>query len=165
MVGPSRPLRLEAGFLTPLRVCRPAREVPLPPPDNAGRLLSQTGLGSSPFARHYSGNRVLAFFSWGYLDVSVPPVHRLALLVQTRLARSSRAGFPHSDIPGSTPASGYPRLFAAGHVLLRLLAPRHPPCALTTSTLALKSIPQRPSASTARPCSGPRGFRQNPIRA
>ena len=29
------------------------------------------GLGSSPFARHYSGND---FFSSGYLDVSVPPV-------------------------------------------------------------------------------------------
>ena len=37
---------------------------------------------------------------------------------------------PHSDIPGSTPAGGSPRLIAAYHVLHRLLAPRHPPCAL-----------------------------------
>ena len=37
---------------------------------------------------------------------------------------------PHSDIPGSTPADGSPRLFAACHVLHRLLAPRHPPYAL-----------------------------------
>ena len=37
---------------------------------------------------------------------------------------------PHSDIPGSTPAGGSPRLIAAYHVLLRLLAPRHPPYAL-----------------------------------
>ena len=36
-------------------------------------------------------------------------------------------GFPHSDIPGSTPVHGYPRLFAVSHVLLRHLAPRHPP--------------------------------------
>ena len=47
------------------------------------------------------------------------------------MTRSSRAGFPHSDIPGSMPASGSPGLFAAGHVLRRLSAPRHPPCALS----------------------------------
>ena len=35
-------------------------------------------------------------------------------------------GFPHSDIPGSRIASISPRLFAAGHVLLRLSSPRHP---------------------------------------
>ena len=44
------------------------------------------------------------------------------------------AGFPHSDIPGSTPACGSPRLFAASHVLLRFLMPRHPPCALSSLT-------------------------------
>ena len=35
-------------------------------------------------------------------------------------------GFPHSEISGSQIACISPRLFAAGHVLLRLLAPRHP---------------------------------------
>jgi hypothetical protein len=44
------------------------------------------------------------------------------------------AGFPHSDIPGSKPACGSPRLFAACHVLLRLSAPRHPPCTLSSLT-------------------------------
>jgi hypothetical protein len=43
-------------------------------------------------------------------------------------------GFPHSEIPGSTPACGSPRLIAASHVLHRLLTPRHPPCALTSLT-------------------------------
>jgi hypothetical protein len=41
-----------------------------------------------------------------------------------------RGGFPHSDIRGSTIARISPRLFAACHVLHRLLAPRHPPNAL-----------------------------------
>ena len=41
-----------------------------------------------------------------------------------------RCGFPHSDIHGSTGARPSPQLFAACHVLLRLLAPRHPPNAL-----------------------------------
>jgi hypothetical protein len=37
---------------------------------------------------------------------------------------------PHSDIHGSKPARGSPWLFAACHVLHRLLVPRHPPNAL-----------------------------------
>ena len=44
------------------------------------------------------------------------------------------AGFPHSDIPGSKPVCGSPRLIAAYHVLHRLLVPRHPPCALSSLT-------------------------------
>ena len=42
------------------------------------------------------------------------------------------AGLPHSDIQGSPEACSSPWLFAACHVLPRLPAPRHPPCALTT---------------------------------
>jgi hypothetical protein len=43
-----------------------------------------------------------------------------------------RGGLPHSDIRGSTIARISPRLFAACHVLHRLLVPRHPPNALLT---------------------------------
>ena len=46
-------------------------------------------------------------------------------------------GFPHSEIPGSKPACGSPRLIAACHVLHRLLLPRHPPCALSSLTIKL----------------------------
>jgi hypothetical protein len=46
----------------------------------------------------------------------------------------TRYGFPHSDIHGSTLACSSPWLFAASHVLHRLLAPRHPPNALTSLT-------------------------------
>ena len=42
-------------------------------------------------------------------------------------------GLPHSGIRGSTLADSSPRLFAAIHALLRLVAPRHPPCALRRS--------------------------------
>ena len=50
----------------------------------------------------------------------------------------SPAGFPHSDISGSMSARDSPELFAACHVLHRLLAPRHPPralCSLTPSSI------------------------------
>jgi hypothetical protein len=50
----------------------------------------------------------------------------------------SRGGLPHSEICGSTSARLSPQLFAACHVLRRLLAPRHPPNALT-STLDRKT--------------------------
>src|SRR3954447_16954907 len=55
-----------------------------------------------------------------------------------------KEGFPHSDIRGSTIARISPRLFAACHVLHRLLAPRHPPNALVTLTIQ----PPTPARST-----------------
>ena len=54
------------------------------------------------------------------------------------------AGFPHSDIHGSTLASSSPWLFAGSRVLHRLLVPRHPPCALSTLTLRARRLPPDP---------------------
>ena len=68
----------------------------------------------------------LSFSSCRYLDVSVPCV-RSALQTVPVL---QTGGFPHSDISGSIPVCSSPELFAAFHVLLRLLKPRHPPYAL-----------------------------------
>ena len=53
-----------------------------------------------------------------------------AYFVQRTLTRYCRAGFPHSEIRGSRLMCSSPRLIAACHVLLRLLMPRHSPCAL-----------------------------------
>ena len=44
------------------------------------------------------------------------------------------AGFPHSDICGSLDICSSPQLFAAYHVFLRLLVPRHSPRALSSLT-------------------------------
>ena len=43
-------------------------------------------------------------------------------------------GLPHSEISGSTPACGSPKLIAACHVLHRRSKPRHPPSALRSLT-------------------------------
>src|SRR3954465_14664971 len=51
------------------------------------------------------------------------------------------AGLPHSEIPGSKPVCGSPRLFAAYRVLRRLSAPRHPPCTLSSLTKLEHSFP------------------------
>ena len=75
-----------------------------------------------------------SFSSSGYLDVSVHRVPLAYLCVQYTIHESSSCGFPHSDICGSMCICHSPQLFAAYHVFLRLLVPRHPPCALYVST-------------------------------
>ena len=72
----------------------------------------------------------VSFFSCGYLDVSVPHVPSIRLCVHLIVSELFSDGFPHSDIRGSVDICSSPRLFAAYHVLLRLLVPRHPPYAL-----------------------------------
>ncbi len=46
----------------------------------------------------------------------------------------TRAGLPHSEIPGSKCVCHSPRLIAAYHVLHRLPVPRHPPYTLSNLT-------------------------------
>ena len=50
--------------------------------------------------------------------------------IHSTLTRYCRAGFPHSEIHGSKDICSSPWLIAACRVLLRLLMPRHSPCAL-----------------------------------
>ena len=69
-------------------------------------------------------------FSSPYLDVSVQAVPRVRLL----LLEVCSSGFPHSEISGSMLICSSPKLIAACHVLLRLLMPRHSPCALSSLT-------------------------------
>ena len=58
----------------------------------------------------------------------------LKLCIYLRMTELSSAGFPHSDICGSIVICTSPQLFAAYHVLHRLLVPRHSPCALSCLT-------------------------------
>ena len=62
-----------------------------------------------------------------------------AYFVQRRMTGYCPAGLPHSEIPGSMDICSSPRLFAACHVLLRLLMPRHSPCALSSLTCSSQS--------------------------
>ena len=67
--------------------------------------------------------------------VHFPGFARSQLWIHWDVHRFYLCGFPHSEIPGSMPACGSPRLIAACHVLHRLLLPRHPPCALSSLTI------------------------------
>ena len=55
----------------------------------------------------------------------------------------TRIGFPHSGISGSKAACASPKHFVAYHALLRLLPPRHPPCALSSLTSIQSPFPAR----------------------
>ena len=93
-----------------------------------------TGLGSSPVARHYWGNHcyfllleVLRCFS----SLRSPPY------TYVRIITLQVIGLSHSETPGSMDICSYPGLIAACHVLHRLREPRHPPCALDYFRLTL----------------------------
>ncbi len=107
-----------------------------------------TGLGSSLFARRYSGNHYcflflqvlrcftslrylhsIYIFNWRYLDINLD-------------------GLSHSEISGSKIVCISPKLIAAYHVLHRLHMPRHPLYALHNLTKALSIITDRLSDFT-----------------
>ncbi len=81
-----------------------------------------------------------SFFSSGYLDVSVPRVPLHALWIRAWIREVCSRGFPHSEICGSPDICSSPQLFAACHVFLRPLVPRHPPYALSCLTSFLPCI-------------------------
>ena len=76
----------------------------------------------------------VVFSSSGYLDVSVHRVPFLTLWIGVRMLEVCSSRFPHSEISGSMGICPSPKLFAAYHVLHRLLVPRHPPYALISIT-------------------------------
>ena len=78
----------------------------------------------------------VVFSSSGYLDVSVHRVPFITLCIYVMIHEVFSCGFPHSDICGSMDICSSPQLFAAYHVFLRLLVPRHPPCALIGLTIS-----------------------------
>ena len=82
----------------------------------------------------------VVFSSSGYLDVSVHRVPLHTLWIGVWMIRVLRTGFPHSDICGSRIICISPQLFAAYHVFLRLLVPRHPPCALLCLISSMHSV-------------------------
>ena len=82
-------------------------------------------------------------FSSPYLDVSVQAVPHARLFDSPCVTLAG--GLPHSDISGSQLICSSPKLFAAYHVLHRLLMPRHSPCALlcltSSADTSLRSLP------------------------
>jgi hypothetical protein len=125
-------LRLALDFVTPPPAGRRMRTGPTtlarqrPPP------ITSHEFGLIPFrspllreSRFLSFPRATKMFQFARLP---PP----ALFDSGRGTRAlPRVGFPIRTPRDQRMVSSYPGLFAAAHVLHRLLAPRHPPCALS----------------------------------
>jgi hypothetical protein len=92
------------------------------------------GLGSSPFDRHYSGNRYYLFFLGVLRYFNSPRLLSHAYGFSMEFSGMTLRGLPHSEIAGSKVVSTYPALIAGCHVLLRLSVPRHPSYALCNLT-------------------------------
>ena len=105
---------------------------------------THAGLGSFHFARRYSGNHCCFLFLRLLRCFSSPGSPRTAMEAlrpfHCTVTEVGSAGFPHSDICGSRDICSSPQLFAAYHVFLRLLVPRHPPCALSCLTSPIPSV-------------------------
>ena len=95
---------------------------------------ARTAVWALPVSLAATSGIDVSFSSSGYLDVSVHRVPSAHLCIQCTVTGVLPAGFPHSDIHGSMDICSSPWLFAAYHVFLRLLVPRHPPCALSCLT-------------------------------
>jgi hypothetical protein len=89
------------------------------------RLCKQRRFGLFPVRSPLLGEWFL--FLWVLRCFSSPGSHPLVYVFNqwTLLVRNS--WFPYSEILGSTPVHGFPRLIAVSHVLHRHLAPRHSP--------------------------------------
>jgi hypothetical protein len=115
------------------------------PPTATAAALHGAGLGSSPVRSPLLGASRLLPLPRGTEMFHFPRFPSPAYGFSWRYPGITRGGLPHSEIRGSQPVDGSPRLFAVSHVLHRPLAPRHPPRALLRSALPHRS-PEPPSS-------------------
>ena len=100
------------------------------------KSITTLSLGSSYFARHYFRNRVFFLFLWVLRCFSSPRSLLIYYFTHIWILRLfALSEFPHSDISGLMDICSYPKLFAAYHILLRLLVPSYSPYALCSLTL------------------------------
>jgi hypothetical protein len=124
-------LRLTRNFVTSRPAGRRIKSSPTTPDRQRLPPVTSIEFGLFPFrspllreSRFLSFPRATKMFQFARL----PP---LALFDSGKGTRAlPRVGFPIRTPRDQRMVSSSPRLFAAAHVLLRLLAPRHPPCAL-----------------------------------
>jgi hypothetical protein len=104
---------------------------PYNPPITTAAAYHVMRVWAVPFSLATTQGVEISFLSSGYLDVSVPQLASLRPMYSAWGTRAlPRVSFLIRRSRGQRSVSTSPGLIAAAHVLLRLLAPRHPPCAL-----------------------------------
>ena len=100
--------------------------------------LTYTRFGLFPVRSPLLRESQLISFPAGTEMFQFPAFASYDLCIQSWMIRSlPRTGFPIRKSPDQSLFSGSPKLIAACHVLHRLLAPRHPPYALSSLTIKL----------------------------
>ena len=119
--------------------CNCSKELPFPPgrshdpPRTTPAGLASAGFRLFPFRSPLLGESLVCFLFLRVLRWFTSPGWLLQSYVfRKEITQDLCAGFPHSDIDGSRDVCSSPSLIAAYHVLHRLHAPRHPPCALSS---------------------------------
>jgi hypothetical protein len=131
-------VRLAAGLVTLWFYTDARPTTPSPPLKfQISNLKSQrkTGFGLFRVRSPLLAESLLFSLPPGTEMVHFPGLARTRLCIQRAVTGFYPAGFPHSEIPGSKGVSPSPRLIAGNRVLLRRLAPRHPPYALSSLTI------------------------------
>jgi hypothetical protein len=129
---PFQALPLSIRLVTSRQIRKFVRSDPTTPNIQRFRAWHIFGLGCFPFARRYLGNHVCFLFlevlrCFSSLRWLLQPMDSVA-----DVPTLPGTGFPIQRSPDQSLFSGSPELIAAYHVFHRLLAPRHPPIALTS---------------------------------
>ena len=123
------PLSLLRGSAVPTRPSQP-------PLHNACGLTCRR-FGLLRFRSPLLTQSMLSFLSWGYLDVSVPPVGSRHLSIQCRVTGHDPCRVvPFGYLGVLAWLAARPSFSQLPHVLLRLLAPKHPPHTLRSLTMS-----------------------------
>ena len=104
--------------------------------------LHMLGLGCSPFARRYWGNHC-CFLFLGLLrcfSSSRSPLQSMNSIADVPALPGT--GLPIQKSPDQSLFSSSPKLIAAYHVFHRILAPRHPPFALSSLATIFIVLPE-----------------------
>jgi hypothetical protein len=97
-----RPSTNPRAFSLPAPCGSRGRTVPRPRPHNPCRVSHGNGLAFSAFARHYSRNHGCFLFLWVLRCFTSPRSLHTPYVFRRGSHHMTGAGFPHSDILGST---------------------------------------------------------------
>ena len=150
MMSLSRTLQLCSEFVTSRQSCNSVRPHPATPHAQRSQACTCIRFGLFPLRSPLLGESLLLSLPPGTKMVHFPGFASHTLLYSgADVPILFETSLQDSEIPGSQPVCGSPRLIAAYHVLLRLPSPRHPPYALSSLTIKF-APPETLKASQAR---------------
>jgi hypothetical protein len=144
-VGHPKPFDYPNALSLPAGPAEPAQMLPQPHTRNACRLSHAHGLGSSPFAHHYSGNHNCFLFLRVLRCFTSPRPHRPPYTFRRRRHPTTSARLPHSETPGSKSGCRLPEAYR------RLPRPSSDPDAKASTMCPKKLQPKNTKTRCSRP--------------